>query len=152
MTIREKILELEKQKRRFAVMANFYTFLDMLAYDTKDPDNFRMICKFNTNAHTILEPTFGTPQHGTGLQEIIIPYNQVTAVVVMDVSEDLLNKFKKEMPEAYDWWSKVNYVEGVDFEGGVMPEIAKSKAVQEYEKTHKEFKPIKTSNEDGVEL
>lgn len=150
MTIKEVIADMDKNKRRFTIMANFYTFLDILTYDLSDPDNFRMLCKFNTDPIPIVQATFGTPQHPNGLQEIIVPYSQIVAVIALDASQDLLDKFKKDYPAAYDWWSKVNYVEGVGFNGGVMDPLHQSKAVQEYNKNNPNYKPIKTTIEEDV--
>jgi len=114
MDIKAVIKDCYDKKRKFSIMANFYVFNDALAYDVSDPDCVHVLCKFNTSAFVALEPTFGTKVTGTGLQEVIIPYNQVVAVTCLDVSESLLEKFKTENPKAYEYWKNANHVEGVN--------------------------------------
>ena len=116
MTIKDRIADCINNNRRFSVMANFYTFLDALVYDICDPDALHMICKFNTSAMVNVEPTFGSLQTGTGLQEIIIPYNQIVAVTCLDVSNSLMNKFQERFPQEYEKWQNANHVEGVSWD------------------------------------
>lgn len=122
-SIRDKIIDLVSKNQRVALATDMYFYLDYLSIDTSDKDVVRLICKFNTNAHVQIKTTFSTPQHGGGLIEVILPYNKIYSVEALKCSDDLLEKFKREHPDQYHWWSKVNYVEGVFFNGGVMPPI-----------------------------
>ena len=145
MTIKERIADCINKNRRFSVMANFYTFLDALVYDISDPDALHMLCKFNTSAFVNVEPTFGNIQTGTGLQEIIIPYNQIVAVTCLDVSDDLMDKFRERFPQEYERWKNASHVEGVSWDayGNVKGTGYKPKPVDP---------AIRVTKEDGVIL
>ncbi|MGL4950081.1 MAG: hypothetical protein ACRC5M_06835 [Anaeroplasmataceae bacterium] len=102
MTIKEKIVDCVKNNRKFSIMINSYVFNDGFCYDvTSDPDMVRFIAKFNISSMTRNEPTFGSAFMNTGIQEIVIPYNQIECITILDVSPDLLAKFKEKYPEAY---------------------------------------------------
>ena len=113
MTIKDRVIDCVAKKRKFSIMTNMYTFLDAIVYDVEsDPDAVHILCKFNTSAMTDVEPTFGTIQHSTGLQEVIIPYSMIWAVEVLDTNENLLELFRTKYPKQYENWSKANHVEG----------------------------------------
>ena len=155
MTIKDRIIDCVAKKRKFSIMTNMYTFLDAIVYDVEsDPDAVHILCKFNTSAMTDVEPTFGTIQHSTGLQEVIVPYGQIAAVTCLDVSEDLLQKFEETYPAFYEKWKNGNKVEGVSWDASMAVKTEKSKMVQAYEEAHpkQEYKAIRTSVEDGVNL
>ena len=155
MTIKETIADCVAKKRKFSVMTNMYTFLDAIVYDIdSDPDAVHILCKFNTSALTDVEPTFGSIQHSSGLQEVIVPYNQIAAVTCLDVSETLLQKFEETYPAFYEQWKNANKVEGVSWDSATAVKTTKSKAVQEYEAAHPKtlYKAIATGVEDGVIL
>ena len=145
MTIKDRIIDCVNKKRKFSVMANFYVFNDALAYDISDPDAIHILCKFNTSAFVTAEPTFGSIQSGTGLQEVIIPYNQVVAVTCLDVSDDLLNKFQQEHPADFERWKNAHHVEGISWDaaGNIKGTGYKPQPVDP---------AIKTTKEDGVNL
>ena len=155
MTIKETIADCVANNRKFSVMTNMYTFLDAIVYDIEsDEDAVHILCKFNTSAMTNVEPTFGTIQHSTGLQEVIVPYNQIAAVTCLDVSDTLLQKFQETYPEYYEMWANGNKVEGVSWDASTSVPITKSKAVRDYETAHPKeaYKAIATGVEDGVNL
>ena len=132
MTVKERIADLIANKRRFSVMTNMYMILDALVYDIDtDPDAIIVLCKFNTSALTKNEPTFGSPIANTGLQEIYIPYNQITGISIFDVDQKLLDDFKTKYPHLYDVYSNGNKVEGVIIPSKIP--VEKSKMVKEWE-------------------
>ena len=154
MSIKETIADCVANNRKFSVMTNMYVFLDAIVYDIdSDPDAVHILCKFNTAAMTDVEPTFGTIQHSTGLQEVIVPYNQISAVTCLDVSETLLNKFEEKYPKFFEQWKNGNKVEGVSWDSSTSVKTEKSKAVKEWEQNHKQtYRPIATGVEDGVNI
>ena len=62
---------------------------------------------------TALDPEMCNKQTLTGLQEIIIPYDKINFITCLDVSKDLMNKYKERFPQDYDRRMKLNHVEGV---------------------------------------
>lgn len=119
MTIREQIIDLVKNNKRIIVNTDMYCYLDWLAIDTDDPDTLTLLTKFNTSALIKVDPTFGTLQTGTGLQEVIIPYNQIYMVEALDASSIILKKFKERFPQEYERWQNASHVEGVTVIGEV---------------------------------
>ena len=113
MDIRQQIIDLVSNKKKVIISADAYYFMDWLAIDTSDKDTVRLLVKFNTSAFVVAEPTFGSIQSGTGLQEVIIPYNQIHSVEALDASSTLLNEFKNKYPKAYEKWKNAHHVEGV---------------------------------------
>ncbi len=122
MTIKEQVADCIAKNRRFSVTADMYTFLDALAYDISDPDAVHLLCKFNTSPMTTLDPEMGNKQTLTGLQEIIIPYDKINFITCLDVSEDLMNKYKERFPDDYERRLKLNHVEGVSWNNQVVIE------------------------------
>ena len=122
MTIKEQVADCIAKNRRFSVTADMYTFLDALAYDISDPDAVHLLCKFNTSPMTTLDPEMGNKQTLTGLQEIIIPYDKINFITCLDVSEDLMNKYKERFPDDYERRLKLNHVEGVSWNNQVIIE------------------------------
>lgn len=122
MTIKEQVADCIAKNRRFSVTADMYTFLDALAYDISDPDAVHLLCKFNTSPMTTLDPEMGDKQTLTGLQEIIIPYDKINFITCLDVSEDLMNKYKERFPDDYERRLKLNHVEGVSWNNQVVIE------------------------------
>ena len=120
MTIKERIADCIEKNRRFSVTADMYTFLDALAYDISDPDAVHLLCKFNTSPMTTVDPEMGNKQTLTGLQEIIIPYDKINFITCLDVSEDLMNKYKERFPQDYERRMKLNHVEGVSWNNQVV--------------------------------
>lgn len=120
MTIKEQVADCIAKNRRFSVTADQYTFLDALAYDISDPDAVHLLCKFNTSPMTALDPEMGNKQTLTGLQEIIIPYDKINFITCLDVSEDLMNKYKERFPDDYERRLKLNHVEGVSWNNQVI--------------------------------
>ena len=120
MTIKEQVADCIAKNRRFSVTADQYTFLDALAYDISDPDAVHLLCKFNTSPMTTLDPEMGNKQTLTGLQEIIIPYDKINFITCLDVSEDLMNKYKERFPDDYERRLKLNHVEGVSWNNQVV--------------------------------
>ena len=120
MTIKEQVADCIAKNRRFSVTADMYTFLDALAYDISDPDAVHLLCKFNTSPMTTLDPEMGNKQTLTGLQEIIIPYDKINFITCLDVSEDLMNKYKERFPDDYERRLKLNHVEGVSWNNQVV--------------------------------
>ncbi len=145
MTIKEKIQECIDNNRRFSIMVDMYSYQDALVYDTSDPDCIRMLCKYNNTALINVEPTFGNVQTGTGLQEVIIPYDKINAINCLDVSEDLLTKFETKYPELYKVYKNSNKVEGVSWDK------AGRVAGTGYQKPPVE-PAVKVSLEEGVNL
>jgi hypothetical protein len=119
MTIREQIIDLVKNNKRIIVNTDMYCYLDWLVIDTDDSDTLTLLTKFNTSALIKVDPTFGTLQTGTGLQEVIIPYNQIYMVEALDASSIILKKFKERFPQEYERWQNANHVEGVTVIGEV---------------------------------
>ena len=122
MTIKERIADCIEKNRRFSVTADMYTFLDALAYDITDPDAVHLLCKFNTSPMTTVDPEMGNKQTLTGLQEIIIPYDKINFITCLDVSEDLMNKYKERFPQDYERRMKLNHVEGVSWNNQIITE------------------------------
>ena len=122
MTIKEQIADCVSKNRRFSVTADQYTFLDALVYDISDPDAVRLLCKFNTSPMTTVDPEMGNKQTLTGLQEIIIPYDKINFITCLDVSEDLMNKYKERFPQDYERRMKLNHVEGVSWDNQIITE------------------------------
>ena len=122
MTIKEQVADCIAKNRRFSVTADMYTFLDALAYDISDPDAVHLLCKFNTSPMTTLDPEMGNKQTLTGLQEIIIPYDKINFITCLDVSENLMNKYKERFPDDYERRLKLNHVEGVSWNNQVVIE------------------------------
>ena len=122
MTIKEQIADCVAKNRRFSVTADQYTFLDALVYDISDPDAVHLLCKFNTSPMTALDPEMGNKQTLTGLQEIIIPYDKINFITCLDVSEDLMNKYKERFPQDYERRMKLNHVEGVSWDNQIITE------------------------------
>ena len=122
MTIKEQIADCIAKNRRFSVTADQYTFLDALVYDISDPDAVHLLCKFNTSPMTALDPEMGNKQTLTGLQEIIIPYDKINFITCLDVSEDLMNKYKERFPQDYERRMKLNHVEGVSWDNQIITE------------------------------
>ena len=120
MTIKEQVADCIAKNRRFSVTADMYTFLDALAYDISDPDAVHLLCKFNTSPMTTVDPEMGNKQTLTGLQEIIIPYDKINFITCLDVSEDLMNKYKERFPDDYERRLKLNHVEGVSWNNQVV--------------------------------
>ena len=120
MTIKEQVADCIAKNRRFSVTADMYTFLDALAYDISDPDAVHLLCKFNTSPMTTLDPEMGNKQTLTGLQEIIIPYDKINFITCLDVSENLMNKYKERFPNDYERRLKLNHVEGVSWNNQVV--------------------------------
>ena len=120
MTIKEQVADCIAKNRRFSVTADMYTFLDALAYDITDPDAVHLLCKFNTSPMTTVDPEMGNKQTLTGLQEIIIPYDKINFITCLDVSEDLMNKYKERFPQDYERRMKLNHVEGVSWNNQVV--------------------------------
>lgn len=115
MTIKEQVADCIAKNRRFSITADQYTFLDALVYDISDPDAVRLLCKFNTSPMTVVEPEMGNKQTLTGLQEIIVPYDKINFITCLDVSEDLMEKYKERFPDDYERRLKLNHVEGVSW-------------------------------------
>lgn len=122
MTIKEQIADCIAKNRRFSVAADQYTFMDALAYDISDPDAVHLLCKFNTSPMTALDPEMGNKQTLTGLQEIIIPYDKINFITCLDVSENLMNKYKERFPQDYERRMKLNHVEGVSWDNQIITE------------------------------
>ena len=120
MTIKEQVADCIAKNRRFSVTADMYTFLDALAYDISDPDAVHLLCKFNTSPMITLDPEMGNKQTLTGLQEIIIPYDKINFITCLDISEDLMNKYKERFPDDYERRLKLNHVEGVSWNNQVV--------------------------------
>ena len=120
MTIKEQIADCISKNRRFSVTTDQYTFLDALVYDISDPDAVHLLCKFNTSPMTALDPEMGNKQTLTGLQEIIIPYDKINFITCLDVSEDLMNKYKERFPQDYERRMKLNHVEGVSWDNQII--------------------------------
>ena len=102
MTIKEQVADCIAKNRRFSISADQYTFLDALVYDISNPDAVRLLCKFNTSPMTTVDPEMGNKQTLTGLQEIIIPYDKINFITCLDVSEDLMNKYRERFPQYYE--------------------------------------------------
>ena len=116
MNIKQIIADCVQNHRRFAIMVDMYSYHDGLAYDLSDPDAVHMLCKYNNTALIKVEPTFGDIQTGTGLQEVIIPYDRINSVNCLDVSKTLLDKFEEEYPAEFNKWKYGNRVEGVSWD------------------------------------
>lgn len=122
MTIKEQVADCVAKNRRFSITADMYTFLDALVYDISDPDAVHLLCKFNTSPMTVVEPEMGDKQTLTGLQEIIIPYDKINFITCLDVSEDLMNKYRERFPQDYERRMKLNHVEGVSWNNQIVTE------------------------------
>lgn len=120
MTIKEQVADCVAKNRRFSITADMYTFLDALVYDISDPDAVHLLCKFNTSPMTVVEPEMGNKQTLTGLQEIIIPYDKINFITCLDVSEDLMNKYRERFPQDYERRMKLNHVEGVSWNNQIV--------------------------------
>ncbi|MGL4950082.1 MAG: hypothetical protein ACRC5M_06840 [Anaeroplasmataceae bacterium] len=110
--MRETVLKLLNNNRKFSVQVDKYTFLDMYVGDASDPGLFRFVAKYNNTSLVRFNPTFGNGEN-SGVQEVVIPYNQILSINVLDVAPDLLDDFKKKYPEAYVKWENANKVEYV---------------------------------------
>lgn len=120
MTVKELIAKCIADHRRFAIMVDSYSYHDGLAYDIDtDPDAVHVLCKYNNSALINVEPTFGDMQTGTGLQEVIIPYDKINAVNCLDVSQTLLDKFENQNPIEFNKWKNGNRVEGVSWDNAL---------------------------------
>ena len=111
--IRSKIRDLVSDgNHKLVLVSDIYVYLDGIIIDPSDDDVVKILCKFNTSAMTNVEPTFGTIQHSTGLQEVIVPYEQIHSVYLLNASENLLNAFRTKYPKLYEKYSTGNKVEG----------------------------------------
>ena len=118
--IRSKIRELNNNpKNKLVIATDIYYFLDNIIIDDSDDDTVHILCKFNTAAMTDVEPTFGTIQHSTGLQEVIIPYEMIHSILLLNPNESLLEQFRTKYPSHYNKWKNGNKVEGCI----VLPEL-----------------------------
>ena len=122
MTIKQQVADCIAKGRRFSVTADMYTFLDALAYDISDPDAIHLLCKFNTSPMTVVDPEMGDKQTLTGLQEIIIPYDKINFITCLDVSEELMNKYRERFPQDYERRMNLNHVEGVSWNNQIITE------------------------------
>lgn len=110
--IRNKIRELNTPNNKLVIATDIYYFLDGIIIDSTDDDVVKILAKFNTSALTDVEPTFGSIQHSSGLQEVIIPYEMIHSVSLLNASDSLMEKFRNTYPSFYEKYKNINKVEG----------------------------------------
>ncbi len=108
----EYIRDLIENKKPFCVIDDSgRTWLDMMVPDATSDFALKFLAKFNLTPFNMAKPTFGTIGNPVGIIMVSIPYDKILGIIEMDISESMMNKFREEYPEAYEFWSKGNSVE-----------------------------------------
>lgn len=110
------------------------TWLDMMVPDASSEFCLKFLAKFNLTTMNMAAPTFGDVANPIGLMMICIPYDKILGIVEMKIDDDMLEKFKTKLPDAYNFWKNANKVEGADLK--MISMNKKSKALEEWERAN----------------
>ena len=88
------------------------SWLDIMVPDASSNFALKFLAKFNLTPFNMAAPTFGDIGNPVGLVMVTIPYDKIVNIIEMQISDNMMEKFRTEQPKAYEFWSNANKVEG----------------------------------------